>query len=392
VYHTGKNETRLVVSATFPLEFWPLRFLCEFSTTSAESSLAFERVPHPVVWVDSFIFHTERTNRNNSTSLVLESNKKEIVLVMDPQTPHPSATSSPLFSATINMTTSNGLATRHMNPTEPMASQPPPPPHPVSLQHLLFLDNNADCSTLQQPPPQLQLQLHQLQTSKRLQIQTLAKQIRDRRIELKQKLAPSLARPREERSNHDQFLVSQFTDWNRHTRHMFLQHLQSIPESQLSPAQARMLRRFQNAKKSNSSVSRSSRSNKKGNGNNTHHHHRHFFLDSGAEISWRRISSSASGNSNSNSGGPPPTSSSLASLYQSMERLGIANPSGATLAPIPGLEPTVVAAGPPVTRTYHSSTNTILHHDNNDNSMVPAATVTTTVMIQDGHNDIDRMM
>jgi hypothetical protein len=237
-------------------------------------------------------------------------------------------------------TTNNGVATRHMNPTVPMASQPRP--HPVSLQHLLFLEDNSDCSTLQQPlqPQQQQLLLPQ---TKRLQIQTLAKQIRDRRIELKRKIAPSLARPRGERSDHDQLLVSQFGDWNRQTRQMFLQQLQSIPESQLSPAQARMMRRFHNEK---GSVSRSST---KGNRNNHHNHHRHFFLDNGAEISWRRISTSASGGSSNGGGGPPPTSSSLASLYQSMERLGIANQSGALLAPIPGLElaPTPVPA--PVT-------------------------------------------
>jgi hypothetical protein len=55
VYHTRTHENCQVVSATFPLQFWPVIFFDNYRTVAG-----FRNVPCPVVLVDAFTFHTER--------------------------------------------------------------------------------------------------------------------------------------------------------------------------------------------------------------------------------------------------------------------------------------------------------------------------------------------
>ena len=168
-------------------------------------------------------------------------------------------------------------------------------------------------------------------------VKALEQRNRNRRLELKRQIIPILQKRKETRTQEDRQLVAQFREWNKQTRREFLQQIECLPPELRTPKQARMLRRFREQVLEKEGRGRGPVRGKKPNRSKRVQHSGSNDMTGVVEVAWTRSPPirgrrQAKGSSKKKSNGEG--MSSLASLYQSMERLGISQ----SPAPIPGLQ------------------------------------------------------
>ena len=163
-------------------------------------------------------------------------------------------------------------------------------------------------------------------------IRALEKRNSARRLELKRQITTILQKRKLERTEEDREMVAQYREWNKQTRREFLQQIEALPPELRTPKHTRMLRKFREeilrkGEKKGETRGRGIVRGKKP--SRSQRNRRKQEIANVVEIAWTRSINMPS-QAKKEDGQPM---SSLASLYQSMERLDISkNP-----APIPGL-------------------------------------------------------